>query len=434
MRLLGERGHREAGSAVPMTRPLRWLPLLALALAMPASADPGFMEWPTLQGANGKRPVFSFTAPAAGAYATLTASTGQTITCTRAGTAAYQTSATALATAAANTCRVDYRGLLVEESRTNVAPYSQDLTQTTTWRANNGSIGSLFAAPDGTNTARQYIPNTSNAFHDIYDTVTTSAGAYTASYFTYYSGIKYNRNRYFWGGSAWAVVDSQNCTKGTSNSGVTSWSATSVGSWCRITTTLVFGASAGAEIDITPQLDDTGGSAWAGDGASGLGIWGAQLEAGTFATSYIPTTTTAVTRPPDVVDVGAVTLPATYSLSATANPEGLAGTETSLYLTDGTHTRALSVDASGHAVCSYDATADATTATLTAGTATKIACKYDGAKIYACLSGTCTAGTAAASDGATAMTHLYVGSNGSANFANSYLPALCAGQSGACRP
>lgn len=162
--------------------------------------------------------------------------------------------------------------------------------------------------------------------------------------------------------------------------------------------------------------------------------WGYQIEAGTFATSYIPTTTAAVTRAADVIDVGALTLPASYSLSATVNPEGLAGTETSLYLTDGTHTRSLSVDASGHAVCGYGATTDSTTSTLAAGTATKIACKYDGARVYACVAGTCTTGTAAASDGATAMTHLYVGSNGSSNFANSFISGACVGKPEACHP
>jgi hypothetical protein len=53
---------------------------------------------------------------------------------------------------------------------------------------------------------------------------------------------------------------------------------------------------------------------YTGDGTSGVYIWGAQVEAGACASSYIPTTSTSVTRAADVL---------TYSLAETDYPLSL---------------------------------------------------------------------------------------------------------------
>jgi len=70
--------------------------------------------------------------------------------------------------------------------------------------------------------------------------------------------------------------------------------------WFRvsITATTTGAGSTGLAIAI---LDNSGTTSYTGDGTSGFYIWGGQFEAGSYATSYIPTTVATVSRIADSV-------------------------------------------------------------------------------------------------------------------------------------
>jgi hypothetical protein len=70
-------------------------------------------------------------------------------------------------------------------------------------------------------------------------------------------------------------------------------------------------------------------NSYTGNGTSGLFLWGAQTEAGAFPTSYIPTTTTALTRAADVASVNTLS-PWFNSASGTIYAEAVGVVPTSV--------------------------------------------------------------------------------------------------------
>lgn len=240
------------------------------------------------------------------------------ITFTRSTTATFVGSNGLIQTAAINAPRFDYdpatlapKGLLIEEQRTNITPYSA--ATSANWSATGGTIANTGKlSPDGSANMLLFTEDTANSTHACFvngiPTVIVSGTTYTASIYLAAGTRRYvnvNAGGY---GSAWGVtVDTTNWTfNGYSVGGGLFQSATitAVGNGIyRVTVTgnqfagggipayVVVGGSL-----VTPAV--RADTAYLGTGAT-FYAWGAQFESGSFATSYIPTVASTVTRSAD---------------------------------------------------------------------------------------------------------------------------------------
>lgn len=220
----------------------------------------------------------------------------------RSGTATYFDPSGVMRTAPSGLARYDFdpvtglsKGLLIEGAGQNLITYSQDMSG---WTVANGTItGNAATAPDGTTTANQFVSAAGAAAHFFQRDSTTTAVVHTVSIFAKYDSVQYlYLDAYTSTASPAAVFDLQNGTL-VSTTGIAA-TITPIGSgWYRCSMT--FTAEAGiTQIRLFPTTS-SGGASYTGDGIHGVYAWGAQLETGSVATSYIPTTTTPLSRVAD---------------------------------------------------------------------------------------------------------------------------------------
>ena len=236
---------------------------------------------------------------------------------TRSTTATYFDVDGVMQTAAIDVPRIGYdpvthahTGLILEAAATNLLVRSKEFDNGSWTKSESTFTANAVTAPDGTTTADKMVESTTaSAYHYSYQGVSKSASAiqYTYSIYVKNAGRELVVNVTSDGGSngvglhfnpSTGVITSAASTFGTYTGA--SGSAISIGNgWYRVTLTFTTNTA----VLFSPQhtLHNGSSTTYTGDGASGIYLWGAQLETGSTATSYIPTTSAQVTRAADVV-------------------------------------------------------------------------------------------------------------------------------------
>lgn len=198
------------------------------------------------------------------------------------------------------------RQMRIEPAATNLQVFSNDFANATWTKSTSSITSNTTVSPDGTVNADKLVEDTSTGVHQVSDLVTVVSGAsYTGSVFIkaaertfthiYIQGVS---NSGIYANLSTGVITSE-------QSAVVSSSIEAFGAgWFRIKLTVVT-TTTSASVAIVTSTGD-GVASFTGDGVSGVYIYEAQLEAGTVATSTIPTVASTAPRLIDNLSMGPV--------------------------------------------------------------------------------------------------------------------------------
>lgn len=310
--------------------------------------------------------------------------TNGTLTTDRATTGTRVNKATGIVeTIAIDTIREELEGFLIEGASTNLLLRSEEF-DVAPWTTVGSSISpDDITAPDGNVTADKLIEDSSIASsHDVRQVFAfVSGNDYTASFFIKPAGrtrIKIKAgNTVTW--AADAVFDLSIGTVVSTPLGTATITPAANGFFrC----TVKGAALATANTNVVVFLVDSGtNTTYDGDGVSGVHLFGAQLEQLPFASSYIPTTTTAVTRAADDVSIlfAGNMDPQLFSVMATVDVLGKLVTQRVFTATGGASPRPLAQIASATKYSVNGDTGSDNTPVVILTDPNKLAFTFDGA-------------------------------------------------------
>ncbi len=202
--------------------------------------------------------------------------------------------------------------LLLEKQSTNLTLYSDQLDNAVHTLIGVTITANNITSPDGTQNADKITETTANSEHIIYDQDSNASGTYTLSAFfkggagtifpvlrlngadaTAYAGCIFNT-------STGAVVNTFYNTYSAPTTKVENMG----NGWYRVsmtttTTNTNYGMRIAASDSASPSVGSYGAITYTGSTSNYFYAYGAQLEASSYPTSYIPTTSASATRVAD---------------------------------------------------------------------------------------------------------------------------------------
>jgi hypothetical protein len=215
-----------------------------------------------------------------------------------------------------NISRADYSqggcpNILLEPQRTNLVLASEQF-DSGSWAKQASTITPNTAiSPSGILNADTFTANGLLAEHNIIQggiSTLTSGSTYTTSIYA-----KKNTNNFIqivgtggvYGGNTWVNFDLNNGTVGLSGSSTTANITNAGNGWYRCTMTATAVSTTNTNTFIALLVTSaTSGRGEINSLNTSVFLWGAQVEAGAYATTYIPTTSTTVTRNGDTINRG----------------------------------------------------------------------------------------------------------------------------------